>query len=79
MTQRADIRLLTVAEVRCLRLESAARYAGLGKTKFLELVDRNRMPKPFRVDSCVLWDVRDLDDAIDALKNGDGLNPWDED
>jgi hypothetical protein len=34
------------------------------------------MAKPFRIDGCVLWDIRELDAAIDALRDSDP-NPWD--
>jgi len=35
------------------------------------------MPQPLRVDGCVIWDVRDLDVAFDALKDSEDRNPWD--
>jgi predicted DNA-binding transcriptional regulator AlpA len=41
-------------------------------SKFHELVKDGRMPKPFRIDGCVLWDKTDLDAAIDRLKAGSG-------
>jgi predicted DNA-binding transcriptional regulator AlpA len=54
---------------RLLRLEEAAEYCGLGRTKFEELVAASRMPQPLRIDSCVRWDVLRLDEAIDAMSD----------
>jgi hypothetical protein len=48
------------------RLE-AAMYIGVSATKFDELVDDGRMPKPKRVDGRKLWDIRELDLAFDVL------------
>jgi predicted DNA-binding transcriptional regulator AlpA len=59
------------------RIEAAA-YVGIGPTKFDEMVADGRMPKPFRVDTRVIWDIRDLDPAIDGLKEAVASNPWDE-
>ena len=55
----------------------AARYVGVSPSKFDKLVVDGRMPKPFRVDACTIWDVHDLDRAIDALKELESRNPWD--
>src|SRR3954452_7644435 len=52
---------------RGLRREEAARYVGVSPTKFDQLVADGRMPKPLRIDGCVIWDVRQLDVAFDAL------------
>jgi predicted DNA-binding transcriptional regulator AlpA len=57
---------------RNLRAESAAHYVDVSPSKFHELVRDGRMPKPFRIDGCVLWDKTDLDVAIDRLKAGSG-------
>src|SRR5688500_16828324 len=63
---------------RGLRRDAAASYVGVSPTKFDELVKDRRMPKPFHIDGCVLWDIRKLDAAFDALRDGEG-NPWDDD
>lgn len=55
---------------RGLRREQAASYVGVSASKFWELVAEGRMPRPFNVDGCVLWDIHDLDAAFDALKDG---------
>jgi hypothetical protein len=41
------------------------------------MVADGRMPKPFRIDGRVLWDIYDLDPAIDKLKEPIAVNPWD--
>lgn len=56
----------------------AARYIGVGTTKFDEMVKDRRMPKPWRVDGRVIWDVRELDMACDNLPHEVGGNPWDQ-
>ena len=52
---------------RGLRCEEAAAYVGIGRTKFQEMVADGRMPRPRRADGRLVWDVRDLDVAFDAL------------
>ena len=48
--------------------ERAAAYVGFGRTKFLELVDDGRMPKPVDVDGYPRWDRVELDAAFEDLK-----------
>lgn len=55
----------------------AARYIGVGTTKFDEMVADRRMPQPVRIDGRVLWDIRDLDAAWENLKAGTTTNAWD--
>jgi predicted DNA-binding transcriptional regulator AlpA len=62
---------------RALSREEAATYVGIGTTKFDQLVKERRMPKPFKIDGRVLWDIRRLDDALDDLVNASAQNPWD--
>ncbi len=63
---------------RGLRREEAARFVGVGASKFDEMVRDGRMPKPKRIDGCVVWDLRRLDLAWDALGGDDeAQNPWD--
>jgi predicted DNA-binding transcriptional regulator AlpA len=54
---------------RGLRVEGAAAYIGMGKTKFLELVQDGRMPKPIKMDTVVVWDRFELDAAFDDLRD----------
>ena len=71
-------RLHAVSQLRRgLRRNEACAYVGFSATKFDQLVTDGRMPKPLRVDGCVIWDVRDLDVAFDALKDSEDRNPWD--
>ena len=56
-------------------------YIGVGASKFDEMVNDGRMPRPKRIDGRTVWDRVRLDEAFDALndeavtqKNGwDGL------
>lgn len=60
----------------------AALYVGIGATKFRELVEDGRMPRPRRLDGVRLWDIDALDAAFRELPiDGDrathvGPNPW---
>ena len=69
---------IEVSPRRGLRREEAARYVGVSPSKFDALVSDGRMPKPKRIDGCVVWDLRRLDLAWDALSGDDETpNPWD--
>jgi predicted DNA-binding transcriptional regulator AlpA len=49
--------------------ERAAAYLGLGPSKFLEMVEEGRMPKPVRFeDKLPRWDRHDLDAAFEDYK-----------
>ena len=54
-----------------------AEYLGMGKTKFLELVDGGRLPRPVAIDGVRLWDRFDLDDAFEAFKSDAPPNSFD--
>lgn len=60
---------------RLISREAAADYVGVGVTKFDEMVADGRMPKPKRVDTRKLWDVRALDAAADALPDDQPIKP----
>ncbi|MGW6778324.1 helix-turn-helix transcriptional regulator [Brucella pseudogrignonensis] len=47
--------------------EEAARYIGVGTTKFDELVKDGRMPKGKRIDGRVVWDRYMLDTSFTDL------------
>jgi hypothetical protein len=51
-----------------MRTDYAAAYLGMGKTKFLELVDKGSMPRAVVIDAIKVWDRLDLDAAFDAAK-----------
>jgi predicted DNA-binding transcriptional regulator AlpA len=57
----------------------AAEYIGVGVTKFDELVNDGRMPKPKRIDGRTVWDRVQLDEAFGALDDqaAPTKNPWD--
>jgi predicted DNA-binding transcriptional regulator AlpA len=56
----------------------AAGYIGVSPTTFDRLVSDARMPKPKRIFSRSVWDVRQLDSAFEALDSGSATsNPWD--
>jgi len=58
----------TLIYARGLRADRAAAYLGMGKTKFLELVDNGRMPKAVGIDGIKVWDRIELDAAFEAAK-----------
>jgi excisionase family DNA binding protein len=59
--------------------EQAAEYVGVSPSTFDKLVKDGRMSQPKRIDGRVVWEVRRLDCAFDALDDaGNGNNPWDE-
>jgi predicted DNA-binding transcriptional regulator AlpA len=58
---------IEMAPRRGLSRVEAARYVGVSPTKFDQLVDSGRMPRPKRLDGRVIWDVRALDLAFDEI------------
>ncbi|MDG4907033.1 hypothetical protein P9228_11390 [Mesorhizobium sp. WSM4898] len=50
---------------RGLSREEAARYVGVGITKFDQMVADRRMPKPKKVDGRVIWDRLKLEAAFE--------------
>lgn len=54
---------------RLLSRPEAAAYAGVGTTFFDRLIAEGLMPKPLRLATRTLWDVRALDAAIDDLRD----------
>ncbi|MCF1452255.1 helix-turn-helix transcriptional regulator [Agrobacterium vitis] len=67
---------------RMLNRVQAAAYAGIGVSKFDEMVNDGRMPQPRKIDARRVWDVRQIDIALDALpSDGDISSPdgndWD--
>ena len=65
---------------RGLRREEAAMYVGVSPSKFGRLVEDGRMPRPFAIDGCQVWDVRALDAAFDVLAGIDQApsSEWDD-
>lgn len=52
---------------RGLSRDEAARYVGVGTTKFDEMVADRRMPRPKRIDGRTVWDRIALDAAFSEL------------
>jgi predicted DNA-binding transcriptional regulator AlpA len=57
--------------------DEAARYIGVGATKFDEMVSDGRMPRPKRIDGRVVWDRLKLDAAFTDLPDDTRANPLD--
>lgn len=57
--------------------EEAARYVGVGSTKFDEMVKQGKMPKPKRVGSRVVWDRFAIESAFTDLPDEGGGNFFD--
>jgi predicted DNA-binding transcriptional regulator AlpA len=74
----ANKRLVASApDPRGLRLEIAAAYVGIGRTKFQEMVLDGRMPRPRRINARLVWDKRELDVAFDDLPiDGEAQGGW---
>jgi predicted DNA-binding transcriptional regulator AlpA len=72
MTQRSDS---LSYPPRGLSREEAARYIGVGTTKFDDMVKDRRMPKPKKIDGRVIWDRVALDLAFNELPSeGNGID-----
>jgi excisionase family DNA binding protein len=62
---------------RGLSRDEAARYVGVGATKFDEMVADGRMPRPKRVDGRVIWDRLRIEAAFSDLPDDNRANPLD--
>ncbi|MGY3443714.1 helix-turn-helix transcriptional regulator [Bradyrhizobium sp. USDA 4473] len=62
-----------------LRREEAAASVGVSPTKFDEWVRDRRMPKGRKIDGVVLWDVGEVREAWERLRDGElpAKNPFD--
>ena len=69
--RRADVLPASLAPRGLSRVQSAA-YTGVSPSKFDQMVDDHRMPKPIPIDSRRVWDRLALDEAFAALPNDDG-------
>jgi excisionase family DNA binding protein len=52
---------------RGLRAEAAAEYLGMSRSKFLQLVDKGRLPRPKAIDGMSIWDRHELDAAFESF------------
>ncbi|MCP1852104.1 MULTISPECIES: MerR family transcriptional regulator [unclassified Bradyrhizobium] len=57
--------------------DEAARYVGVGVTKFDQMVADGRMPRPKRIDGRAIWDRLRLDAAFTDLPDDRPTNPLD--
>ena len=57
--------------------DEAARYVGVGTTKFDEMVADGRMPRPKRVDGRVIWDRLRVEAAFTDLPEDTRVNSFD--
>jgi predicted DNA-binding transcriptional regulator AlpA len=57
--------------------DEAARYIGVGVTKFDEMVADGRMPRPKRIDGRVVWDRLKIEAAFSDLPDDSRANPLD--
>jgi hypothetical protein len=73
---RADILPRSLPPVGICREESAA-FIGVSATLFDAMVDDGRMPKPKKINGRVVWSVRALTMAFEALPDGTQGNSWD--
>jgi predicted DNA-binding transcriptional regulator AlpA len=62
---------------RGLSRDEAARYIGVGVTKFDEMVSDRRMPRPKRADGRVIWDRLKIEAAFTDLPEEKKINPLD--
>ncbi|MGA7810840.1 helix-turn-helix transcriptional regulator [Bradyrhizobium sp.] len=63
---------------RGLRRLEAAHYVGISPSTFDRWVEDGALPEPIRRGGVVLWDLRKLDVAFDALSgDAEDANPWD--
>jgi predicted DNA-binding transcriptional regulator AlpA len=56
-----------IAVPRGVSRTEAAAYIGVSPTTFDGLVKDGRMPLPKRINSRTVWDIRQLDEAFEAL------------
>lgn len=59
---------------RAMRAERAAAYLSISRSKFLELVEHGKLPKPVYIDGMVLWDRLALELAFEEMAS-DGERP----
>ncbi len=62
---------------RAMKAERAAAYLDMSRSKFLELVAGDRLPKPKVIDGIRVWDRLALDDAFNDFpeRGDDGTVP----
>lgn len=56
---------------RAMRADRAAAYLSMSRSKFLQLVDQGKLPKPTYIDGMALWDRLALELAFEGLAAAD--------
>jgi hypothetical protein len=74
--RRGDVLPRSLPPLGVNRAEAAA-LIGVSATKFDEMVKDGRMPGAKKIDGRLVWSVRALTQAFDALPDGSQGNPWD--
>jgi predicted DNA-binding transcriptional regulator AlpA len=77
MTRAASPQDTVAYAPRGMSRDEAARYIGVGATKFDEMVADGRMPRPKRVDGRVIWDRLKVEAAFTDLPDDKRVNPFD--
>ena len=63
-----------------LTASRAAAYIGVSETKFREKVLAGEIPRPRKIDSCRVWDRREIENYFENLpRDGDDETDWGED
>lgn len=70
--------LPTSCPPRALARPAAAEYVGVSPSKFDQMVEDGRMPRPKQIDRRKVWDRVALDDAFVSLPEEQDSNPWDD-
>lgn len=80
MAAASQNRVLPLPCARLLSRVEAAGYIGVSPTTFDKMIYDKLMPAAKRVYALTLWDIRQLDSAIEDLPGGDmsTSNPFDE-
>jgi predicted DNA-binding transcriptional regulator AlpA len=68
---------MTCYPPRGLSREEAARYIGVGPSKFDDMVSSGLMPRPKRIGGRVVWDRLKLEAAFSDLPDDNRANPLD--
>ena len=67
---RAILRKTSIQPRGLSRIDAAA-YVGVSPSTFDQIARDGRMPLPKRINSRTVWDIRQLDEAFDALPSDD--------
>jgi hypothetical protein len=74
-TQRNSVLPVSLPPRGLSRVQAAA-YIGVSASTFDKMVANREMPGPKRIRGRVIWDIKGLDRAFDALGDSE-INPWD--